>query len=59
MRWRRAQLIVLGYLEDFLEKVEPELTGLCRMSESEMNISVADKEHAGRKNKLQRQQSVE
>lgn len=40
----------MGCLEDFFEKVEPELTVLCRMRKSETDISVPDKEQAGRKN---------
>lgn len=43
-----CSLFWLGYLEDSLEKVEPELTGLCRMSKSEMDISVLGKEPAQR-----------
>ena len=49
----------LGYLKDFLDKVEPAVTGICKMSKSEMNVSVADKEQAGRKNNSQKEKRDE
>ena len=59
MQWRRAQFMWLGYLKDFLDKVEPEVTGICKMSKSEMNVSVADKEQAGGKNNSQKEKRDE